>query len=256
MVEGGLNLVSLDRHVVFGEEGEGLLKFLFLGGAVAACGVVVGPLPVAVAEKDPDLRIREAIAFVFRKFRELGSIRQVLIWMRQERIELPVLISSTEDERKIVWQVPVYNTIKHMLTNPIYGGSYVRGRSKTLARIENGRKRLIRQRVQEQQDWKVLLVQHHEGYISRDEYRSNQALIAQNANMREARGELTLEEAAAALNVSRMTVLRMIRSKLLPATQACLGAPWLVRKEDLELRREQLKNVPRTPDPNQLCMDL
>jgi excisionase family DNA binding protein len=67
---------------------------------------------------------------------------------------------------------------------------------------------------------------------------------------------LTLEEAAAALNVSRMTVLRMIRSKLLPATQACLGAPWLIRKEDLELRREQLKNVPRTPDSNQLRMDL
>jgi hypothetical protein len=34
-------------------------------------------------EKDPNLRIREAIALVFRKFRELGSIRQVLIWIRR-----------------------------------------------------------------------------------------------------------------------------------------------------------------------------
>ena len=132
-------------------------------------------------EKDPDLRIREAIALVFRKFGELGSIRQVLIWIRQEHIELPVIING-EDERKIVWRVPVYNTLRHILTNPIYSGSYVRGRSKTVARIENGRKRVVRQRVRAQQDWKVLLVQHHEGYISWDEYQSNQALIAQNAN--------------------------------------------------------------------------
>jgi excisionase family DNA binding protein len=134
-------------------------------------------------EKDPDLRIQEAVALIFRKFRELASIRQVLIWIRQERIELPVII-NTANERQIVWQVPVYNTIRHILKNPIYGGSYAFGRSKTLARIENGRKRLIRQHLLGQQDWKVLLLQHHEGYVSWDEYQRNQALIAQNANMK------------------------------------------------------------------------
>ena len=37
-------------------------------------------------EQDPDLRIREAIALVFRKFGELHSVRQVLLWLRQEAI--------------------------------------------------------------------------------------------------------------------------------------------------------------------------
>jgi excisionase family DNA binding protein len=133
--------------------------------------------------KDPDLRIREAIALVFHKFRELASMRQVLLWIRQERIELPALIPSSS-ERQIVWKVPVYNTIRHILTNPMYGGGYAFGRSKTLSRIENGRKRLVRHPLREQHDWKVLLVQHHEGYISWDEYQSNQALIAQNAYMK------------------------------------------------------------------------
>ena len=36
----------------------------------------------------------------------------------------------------------------------------------------------------EQRDWQVLLVDHHEGYISWDEYQANQKLIAQNANMK------------------------------------------------------------------------
>jgi DNA invertase Pin-like site-specific DNA recombinase len=40
-------------------------------------------------EMDPDKRVREAISLVFVKFRELGSMRQVLLWLRQESIELP-----------------------------------------------------------------------------------------------------------------------------------------------------------------------
>ena len=37
-------------------------------------------------EMDPDRRVREAIALVFRKFAELQTVRQVLVWIRQERI--------------------------------------------------------------------------------------------------------------------------------------------------------------------------
>ena len=40
-------------------------------------------------ERDPDLRVREAIGLVFRKFAEFQSIRQVHLWLRQERIQLP-----------------------------------------------------------------------------------------------------------------------------------------------------------------------
>ena len=43
------------------------------------------------------------------------------------------------------------------------------------------------------------------------------------------RGELTLSETAAALNISQMTVLRMIRNGVLPAQQLCKGAPWLIK---------------------------
>jgi hypothetical protein len=36
----------------------------------------------------------------------------------------------------------------------------------------------------EQKDWRVLLVEHHEGYITWDEYQANQSLLANNANMK------------------------------------------------------------------------
>ncbi|WP_245265642.1 helix-turn-helix domain-containing protein [Mesorhizobium sp. LSJC265A00] len=51
---------------------------------------------------------------------------------------------------------------------------------------------------------------------------------------RTARGEYTLQEAAERLDVSPMTVLRMIRSGSLPAKQYCKGTPWVIRREDIE----------------------
>ena len=42
-------------------------------------------------EQDPDRRIREALTLVFRKFGEIGSVRQLALWLRQERIDLPII---------------------------------------------------------------------------------------------------------------------------------------------------------------------
>ena len=48
--------------------------------------------------------------------------------------------------------------------------------------IENGRKRILRGYRKDRSDWAVLLVDHHEGYLSWPDYERNQRLIADNAN--------------------------------------------------------------------------
>ena len=50
-------------------------------------------------EPDPDLRVREALALVFRKFVELQSVRQVHLWFRQETIALPAVRHGPEGRR-------------------------------------------------------------------------------------------------------------------------------------------------------------
>jgi DNA invertase Pin-like site-specific DNA recombinase len=40
-------------------------------------------------EKTPDRQIQEAITGIFRKFRELGNVRQVLLWYRHEKLLIP-----------------------------------------------------------------------------------------------------------------------------------------------------------------------
>ncbi len=132
-------------------------------------------------EIDPDLRVREAIALVFRKFSEFHSVRQVHLWLRQEEIRLPAVEHGSLGPR-IVWKSPVYNTILHLLTNPIYGGAYAFGRTCSRVSVRDGRKWVVRGFRRSQTDWEVLLPDHHEGYISWGEFGRNQRLIADNAN--------------------------------------------------------------------------
>ncbi len=130
---------------------------------------------------DPDRRVRDAIALVFRKFAELGSIRQVHLWFRQETMELPAAVHEGS-QRRIVWKLPVYNSIYHMLTNPVYAGAYVFGRTGSRTWLDEGRKRVVRGIRRAPEDWEVLIPDHHEGYVSWVEYERNQRVIADNAN--------------------------------------------------------------------------
>jgi DNA invertase Pin-like site-specific DNA recombinase len=132
-------------------------------------------------EQDPDLRVREALSLVFARFAEMQSVRQVHLSLRRESIMLPCVSYSQAEGRAIVWKPPVYNTVHHILTNPIYGGAYVFGRSGSRITIQNGRKRIVRGFRKERSDWDVLIVDHHAGYISWAEFERNQRLIADNA---------------------------------------------------------------------------
>ena len=131
--------------------------------------------------KDPDRRVREAIELVFRKFAEFRSIRQVHLWLRQEEVPLPA-IRIVGEERRVVWKLPVYATVHKLLTNPVYAGAYAFGRTESRVTIENGRKRVTQGIRREREDWDVLIRDHHESYVSWEEFERNQRLIADNSN--------------------------------------------------------------------------
>ncbi|HZD64211.1 MAG TPA: recombinase family protein [Xanthobacteraceae bacterium] len=131
-------------------------------------------------EKNPDQRVREALRLVFSKFAELQSARQVHIWLRDEGIELPVKSRSGE-ARGIIWRLPAYNIVHNILTNPIYAGAYAFGRTTSRVSVENGRKRIRRGVHRPMAEWDVLIKDHHEPYITWEEFEKNQRVIADNA---------------------------------------------------------------------------
>jgi len=72
---------------------------------------------------DPDLRIQEVVRLVFRKFEELGSARQVLLWMRSEGVHFP----RPSDGKRLVsfdWTQIRYRNVIALLKNPFYAGAY------------------------------------------------------------------------------------------------------------------------------------
>lgn len=133
-------------------------------------------------EIDPDMHVAEAIRLVFRKFRELGSARQVFLWAREAGVKLPVVRRNLTLCR-ITWRAPAYHSIMQMLHNPIYAGAYAFGRRGDRTRVVDGRARKTSGHRRARADWNVLIRDHHEGYLTWAEYEEHLALLDENAHM-------------------------------------------------------------------------
>jgi excisionase family DNA binding protein len=129
-------------------------------------------------EKTPDRRVHEAIELVFRKFKEIGSARALFFWLKVEKIQLPSVVDGTGSA--VRWQEARYHSLLSLLKNPVYAGAYAYGRTKTQVHLADGRKHVSRVK-QGPANWRVLITDHHEAYISWDEYQQIQSVIAHNA---------------------------------------------------------------------------
>jgi DNA invertase Pin-like site-specific DNA recombinase len=176
MSEFELNLLrQRSLEAIRQKAGRGELQFLL---PVGLCWTASGKI-----EKDPDQRVQQAIQLVFAKMMELGSVRQVLLWFRQESISLPAL-PRDPGEPKMTWKIPVYNIVLKILTNPIYAGAYAFGKTQSRITVVDGRARKTAGHRKPRPDWTVLIRDHHPGYISWEQYERNQALIAANTHMK------------------------------------------------------------------------
>jgi DNA invertase Pin-like site-specific DNA recombinase len=138
-------------------------------------------------EIDPDLRVQNAVHLVFRKFQELGSARQVLLWHRQEQITVPA-VGYGEKNHRVFWKLPLYNTILAILTNPTYAGAYAFGRTEARTKVLSGRARRTAGHEKPRDEWTVLIRDHHPGYIAWEQFESNQRTLVGNAHMKSRMG--------------------------------------------------------------------
>ena len=129
---------------------------------------------------DPDLRIQEVIRLVFTKFQELGSARQVLLWMRRQEIHFP-RPSDGKQTISFEWRLVRYRSIIALLKNPFYAGAYAYGKSEKRTNLINGRAQKSYGHAKPIEQWKILLKHHHEGYITWEEFERNQEQVARNA---------------------------------------------------------------------------
>ncbi|MGO7672975.1 recombinase family protein [Rhizobium ruizarguesonis] len=123
-------------------------------------------------EKDPDRRIQDAIALVFNKVAELGSARQALLWFLEHGLDLPVRRADGD----VIWRRPNYATIHRMIANPIYGGAYAYGKSRSVPGY--GGRSGIRRKARD--EWLALIPDAHEGYVSWERAEEIRKMVSDN----------------------------------------------------------------------------
>jgi excisionase family DNA binding protein len=125
----------------------------------------------------PDEAVRGAIATVFDRFAELGSVRATWIWYRGEGLPFPY-----QDGRRlgVEWVTPSYLQIHRILTHPVYAGAYVFGSTRQERYVDEDGRLHTRRRQLPMDEWQTLIVDHHNGYITWDTYLANQARIDTN----------------------------------------------------------------------------
>ena len=127
-------------------------------------------------EKDPDRRVQQAIALVFRTFAALGTVRQTLWWFLEHGVELP----THTPRGATYWRRPSYRTVYRLLTSPVYGGAYAYGKTEQRVRYEHGTPHRSSHRKPREQ-WLALIPQAHEGYVAWEEFeRIRQVITANN----------------------------------------------------------------------------
>jgi DNA invertase Pin-like site-specific DNA recombinase len=126
---------------------------------------------------DPDEAVRGAIATIFERFAELGSVRQVWLWMRRERVQFPMRRFA---HGEIEWTTPTYHQIHGVLESPVYAGAYAFGKTRRERYVDEHGQTRRRMRRLPQAEWEVLIWEHHPGYIDKATYDRNRERIARN----------------------------------------------------------------------------
>jgi DNA invertase Pin-like site-specific DNA recombinase len=127
--------------------------------------------------KSSDERVVHLIDLVFSKISEIGSVAGLLRYLQAEGIELPRWSWHT---RAVRWMKPYYRALYLIVTNPMYTGAYVFGRSKVVKELDGNGHAKSRRKLQRMADWDVVIKDHHPAYISWQHYLDIKAMIFNN----------------------------------------------------------------------------
>lgn len=133
---------------------------------------------------DPDAEVQGAMRLIFRWFRETDSAYGVAHQFAQQGLKFPKRAYGGAWNGKLIWGHLTDSRVLSILKNPAYAGVYVFGRFRCVRQIlQDGG---IRQRIQRmaRDSWLVEIQNHHEGYVTWEEYLENQDRLQRNLTHR------------------------------------------------------------------------
>jgi Recombinase/Recombinase zinc beta ribbon domain len=103
------------------------------------------------------------------------------LWFRSEGVKFPL---QMHEHAEIRWVEASYHAIHRVLTNPVYAGAYVYGKTRAETTLDASGARKKRMRHLPREQWPVLIKEHHQGYIDWSTYEANQTRITKNTRPR------------------------------------------------------------------------
>lgn len=171
-----------------------LIRARLLGGKInkAKKGELKFILPVGFCHDeegnvkfDDDEQVRSVIQLLFKIFKEKGSVYGVARHFSQHKIQFPKRAYWGIYKGKLIWGRLTYSRACAILENPCYAGAYVYGRYKGQKKLSSTglvQKTTVRLPME---TWHTIIKDHHEGYISWQEYITNREMIAKNNSCKE-----------------------------------------------------------------------
>jgi len=129
---------------------------------------------------DSDEEVREVVALIFSLFREKGSAYAVVRKFGDLNLKFPKRAYGGVWNGKIIFGYLTHERVLNILKNPCYAGVYVFGRYRYKKNISSNGQIQSKMIKVPMADWKVKIMDHHEGYINWEEFLHNQDILRKN----------------------------------------------------------------------------
>ena len=153
----------------------------------AARGELRLPLPVGLVHRrdglislNPDEEVQARLGLVFAKFRELGSAKAVVRYLREAGLTLPVRPLRGPEPHEVVWQPADSARVLHILKNPAYAGAYVYGRRRQDPQHRRPGAQRCGTVAVPLPEWPVCLRDAQPGYLGWEAYMANRKRLSDN----------------------------------------------------------------------------
>jgi hypothetical protein len=117
---------------------------------------------------------------VFACFRKTGSAYGVVTEFAKHNLLFPKRAYGGVWNGKLIWGRLAHSRVIGILKNPSYAGAYVFGRYRSVKQVSSKGEVKTRMRLMPIDDWLVTIKNHHDAYISWQEYEKNQQLLEKN----------------------------------------------------------------------------